>query len=55
MTGADDKDNVLFPLCCQQVEMRVYEGQAWTSAPVAEQSRLDVFELEVAFQENIVF
>ena len=55
MTWTNDEDDVLFPLCCHQIEVRVYEGQAWAGTPMAEQSRLDVIELEVAFKEDIIF
>ena len=54
MTWTDDEYNILLPLCCQQVEVGIDKGQAWTSAPMAKQSRLDVIELKVAFEECII-
>src|SRR5690242_17191469 len=46
MTGAGDEDNVQAKLLDKAIQVNIDEVQTGSSAPVAEQARLDVFELE---------
>ena len=54
MTGADDIDHVQIVFFDQPVEVDIKEVQPGRRAPMPEQTRLDVFELERGFEQRIV-
>ena len=54
MTGTDDIDHVQIVFFDQPVQVDINEIQPGRGAPMPEQTRLDVFELERGFEQGIV-
>src|SRR6266581_6674831 len=54
MAGADDVDGVEVALLDDPVGVRVDEVEAGGRAPVAQQPRLDVFELQWSIEQRVV-
>ena len=54
MARADDIDHVEVVLLDQPIEVHIEKVQSRRRAPMAEQPRLDVLELERGFEQGIV-
>ena len=54
MAGTSDEQHVAFVLVYQVIEVGVDEIEARNRAPVAEDAGLEVFRLQIFFQEKIV-
>src|SRR5271167_3367535 len=54
MTRTDDIDHVQIVLFDQPVEVNIEKIQSRRRAPMAKQTRLDMFELEWGFEQRIV-
>jgi hypothetical protein len=54
MTGTDDIDHVQIVVPDQPIEVHVDEVEPGRGAPMAEQTRLDVLELQGNFEQRVI-